>query len=237
MPRKVDHGERKAQIIGALLRVAGREGLAAVTMRAVAAEAGMSLRLVQYYFDTKAQLLHATLEHLEQRSHERWNARLSALSAQPSTRDHVERFLAEALPTDEDSRLFHLVWTSYAVLAMTDPELARRPFVSGPDRLERHLAEALRTAEERGELAPGADPETEAARLVTLEHGLGTSVLVGQRSAEAAMAVLHYHLDRVLPRSRKAAQPGTQASDPPTSSTESASGEVLATKPNAVAEP
>ncbi len=237
MPRKVDHGERKAQIIGALLRVAGREGLAAVTMRAVAAEAGMSLRLVQYYFDTKARLLHAALEHLEQRSHERWNTRLAVLSAQQSTRDYVEQFLAEALPTDEDSRVFHLVWTSYAVLAMTDPELAHRPFVAGPDRLERRLTEALRTAAERGELAPGADPEIEAARLVTLEHGLGTSVLVGQRSAEAAMAVLHYHLDRVLPRRRQVVQPDTQASDPPDSSTEPASGEVRTTKPNAVVEP
>ena len=226
MPKRVDHAERRARIIDALLRVAGREGLAAVTMRAVAAEAGVSLRLVQYYFDTKADLLHAVLEDLERRSHERWNARLTALPSAPSTRDHVEQFLAEALPTDEPSRVFHLVWTSYAVLAMTDPELARLPFVAGPDRLERHLTETLRTAQQRGELVADTDPAIEAARLVTLTHGLGTSLLVGQRSEQEATAVLHYHLDRVLPRVERADQPARQVSGMPVPSTGSASGEV-----------
>lgn len=39
-------------------------------------------------------------------------------------------FCAEALPSDESSRAFHLVRTSYAVLAMTDPDLAAQPFVN-----------------------------------------------------------------------------------------------------------
>ncbi|WP_197321697.1 TetR/AcrR family transcriptional regulator [Saccharomonospora sp. NB11] len=226
MPRRVDHEQRRAHLVAALLRVAGREGLAAVTMRAVAAEAGVSLRLVQYYFRTKAHLLHSALEDLERRSHERWNARLADLSATPSTRERVETFLAEALPTDEPSRVFHVVWTSYAVLAMTDPELARLPFVAGPDRLERHLTELLRTAERRGELAADADPVLEAARLVTLTHGMGTSVLVGQRSATAAMEVLRYHLDQVLPRDRQQGQSARQGSTMRPSSIRSASGEV-----------
>ncbi|EID55493.1 TetR/AcrR family transcriptional regulator [Saccharomonospora xinjiangensis] len=226
MPRRVDHGERRKQIIDALLRVVGRDGLTSVTMRAVAAEAGMSLRLVQYYFDTKALLLHAALRHLERRSHDRWTARLAALPSLPSARDRVEHFLLEALPTDEESRVFHLVWTSYAVLAMTDPELARLPFVAGPDRVERQLAEMLRVAESRGELAADSIPETEAARLVTLGHGLGTSVLVGQRSAEDATAVLRYHLDRVLPMPVREASP-TSLSSP----TEATDDETHATKP------
>lgn len=232
MPRRVDHDERRKQIIDALLRVVGRDGLTSVTMRAVAAEAGMSLRLVQYYFDTKALLLHAALRHLERRSHDRWTARLAALPSLPSARDRVEHFLLEALPTDEESRVFHLAWTSYAVLAMTDPELARLPFVAGPDRVERQLAEMLRMAESRGELAADSIPETEAARLVTLGHGLGTSVLVGQRSAEAATAVLRYHLDRVLPRPVREASP-TSLSSP----AEATYDETRATKPGAGTNP
>ncbi|MDZ5697470.1 helix-turn-helix domain-containing protein [Chelativorans sp. M5D2P16] len=38
------------------MRVASHEGLHAVSFRAVATEAGVSLRLVQYYFGTKAGL-------------------------------------------------------------------------------------------------------------------------------------------------------------------------------------
>ncbi|GGM52470.1 hypothetical protein GCM10012275_24280 [Longimycelium tulufanense] len=208
MPRTVDHAERRAQIIAALLRVAGRAGLHTVTMRSVAAEAGVSLRLVQYYFQSKAQLMHAALEHLERQSHERWETRQAQLPGPLSARDFLEAFLTEALPIDPESRTFHLVWTSYAVLAMTDPELAEQPFVAGPNRLERQLADVLRQAQADGEMAPGLDADAEAARLLTLNHGLGTSVLVGQRAPEAAMAVLRYHLDSLFGTREPISHPG-----------------------------
>ncbi|PXY22236.1 TetR/AcrR family transcriptional regulator [Prauserella muralis] len=198
MPKTVDHTERRAGIADALVRVAARDGLHAVTLRAVAAEAGVSLRLVQYYFETKAQLLHGTLLLLEERSRTRWAARLAALPRPVPARAYVEAFLAEALPTDERSRAFHLVWTSYAVLAMTDPELAGQPFVAGPARLERELTGVLRHARASGELAADRDPATEAARLLAVNHGLGTSVLVGQRGPDDAMEVLRYHVGRLF---------------------------------------
>src|SRR3546814_14018084 len=67
-----DPTRRRAEIAEALVRVANRDGLHAVTMRSVAAEAGVSLRLVQYYFTSKEELLVGALQHLEQsRSEER----------------------------------------------------------------------------------------------------------------------------------------------------------------------
>ena len=67
MPKRVDHDERRTQIAEALIQVAGRRGLHAVGMRDVAAEAGVSLRLVQYYFQTKEKLLFYGLQHLADR--------------------------------------------------------------------------------------------------------------------------------------------------------------------------
>lgn len=194
MPKTVDHAERRAQLIDALVRVATRTGLHTVTMRAVAAEAGVSLRLVQYYFETKAGLLHAALRSLEERSQRRWADRLAELPEPVTARAFTEAFCAEALPTDGPSRTFHLIWTSYAVLAMTDPELAAHPFVAGPSRLEDQLARALTDARTAGELPPTAEPRVEAARLLALSHGLGTGVLIGQRPPEEALAVLRHHL-------------------------------------------
>ncbi len=40
---------------------------------------------------------------------------------------------------------------------------------------------------------------TEAISLLALSAGLGTSVLVVQRTAEAAAPVLRHHLDRLFP--------------------------------------
>jgi len=198
VPQHVDRDERKAQIAEGLIRVAAREGLHGVTMRSVAAEAGVSLRLVQYYFQTKAQLMHDALEHLERQANERWAERVVRLPEPYSARAFIEAFFQEALPSDEPSRIFQLLWTSYAVMAMTDPELAEHPFLDGPNRLERRLAEVLQQAQMDGALAPDLDVSAEAATLLTLNHGLGTSVLVGQRSVEDALAVVRYHLDRLF---------------------------------------
>ncbi|CAN5180790.1 TetR/AcrR family transcriptional regulator [soil metagenome] len=51
--------ERRAQLIDAALRVACRDGIDAATVRAVAAEAGVSLGVVHYCFLDKDELLRA----------------------------------------------------------------------------------------------------------------------------------------------------------------------------------
>jgi AcrR family transcriptional regulator len=195
VPKIVDHAVRRGQIIDGLLRLAAREGLHAATMRAVAAEAGVSLRLVQHYFQSKARLMQAALEHLERQSRERWAARVRD---PVPVRAFVEALLGEAMPTDEESRAFHVIWTSYAVLAMTDPELAGQPLTDGPARLERELGDALSRAQAAGDLPVDLDAAAESARLLAMSHGLGTSVLVGQRTADDAAAILRYHLDRLF---------------------------------------
>ncbi|MGE2771299.1 TetR family transcriptional regulator [Rhodococcus sp. 1.20] len=55
MPRLVDHEVRQREITDAVRRVIVDGGLAAVTFQSVAAEAGISVRLVQYYFGTKRE--------------------------------------------------------------------------------------------------------------------------------------------------------------------------------------
>ncbi|WP_280436827.1 TetR/AcrR family transcriptional regulator [Nocardia carnea] len=199
MPRTADHAARRAQIAEALVRVAARDGLHAVTMRSVATEAGISLRLVQYYFHTKSGLMTGALQHLEQQSHRRWADRLAGLPDPAPPRAFIEAFLTEALPTDEPSRVFHLVGTSYAMLALTDPDLATPDFAAGIGRLQQQLTDALIRAADHGELTPGLDPEREAARLVALANGLGTGILAGRHTADAAAELVRYHLDQLFP--------------------------------------
>jgi len=57
-------GERRRRnILEAALRVIGREGVAGVTHRAVAAEAGVPLASTTYYFESKADLLREAFRH------------------------------------------------------------------------------------------------------------------------------------------------------------------------------
>ena len=198
MPKRVDHEERRTQIADALVRVAGRRGLHAVGMRDVAAEAGVSLRLVQYYFETKEKLLLYGLQHLTDRFSARVAARLAAAGPDPGPRATAEALLLVSLPTDEEGRTFHLLYSSYAILSVTDEKLAAQPFIDNPDAAEDALTGLIRRAQESGLADPGADARTEAISLLAMAATMGTSILVGQRTPEAATAVLRHHLDRVF---------------------------------------
>ncbi|ORM38078.1 TetR/AcrR family transcriptional regulator [Williamsia sp. 1135] len=198
MPMKVDHEQRRRQIIAGLLTVAANDGLHQVTMRSAAQAAGVSLRLVQYYFGSKAQLLHAALVYLEQQSTERWNERMNTLPPDAGCRARLEAYFDEALPTDDASRAFHIVFSAYTALAMTDPSLARQPFVDGPRRIQQHIAAILTRALQDGQLPPTVDPDTEAARMVAFEHGLGAGILIGQHTSDDAASLVRYHLDRIF---------------------------------------
>ncbi|MGE7435068.1 TetR/AcrR family transcriptional regulator [Kitasatospora sp. NPDC001175] len=201
MPKLVDHEERRAHIIDALLRVAADTGLHAVTMRSVAVEAGVSVRLVQYYFDTKEQLLLAALTRLAVRMGERVRERVRATGPSTAPRDIVEAVLLEAVPTDEESRTFHLVYTEYAVLSVTDPALAGQSFLAAPNEMEDFLVGQLTAAQQAGDTDPRLDARQEAVVLLAVSAGLGLSVLLGQRTTSDAVAVLRYHLGRLFPGS------------------------------------
>ncbi|MGW7328392.1 TetR/AcrR family transcriptional regulator [Streptomyces sp. NPDC054840] len=198
MPKRVDHEERRAQIADALIRVAGRRELHAVGMRDVAAEAGVSLRLVQYYFETKARLLFSCLRRLADGFTARTGARLAAAGPHRGPRATVEALLLASLPTDEEGRTFHLLYSSYAILAVTDEALAAQPFIDDPDAAENALTGLFERAQAEGSAGPGVDARTEAISLLAMAAAMGTSIVVGQRSAESATAVLRHHLDRIF---------------------------------------
>ncbi|THA59140.1 TetR/AcrR family transcriptional regulator [Streptomyces sp. A1136] len=198
MPKRVDHEERRAQIAEALIRVAGRQGLHAVGMRDVAAEAGVSLRLVQYYFETKEKLLFYGLQHLTDRFTARVGARLRAAGTDPGPRATVEALLLASLPVDEESRTFHLLYSSYSIMSVTDEALAAQPFIDNPDAAENAVTGLLEQAQASGLIAPGIAARTEAISLLAMTATMGTSILVGQRTPESAISVLTHHLDRIF---------------------------------------
>ena len=86
MAHRVDHEQRRREIATAVWRIAAERGLDSVSMREVAAEAGVSLRLVQYYFETKHNLLVLSLRYLhEDRKSTRQNSSHRSISRMPSS--------------------------------------------------------------------------------------------------------------------------------------------------------
>jgi AcrR family transcriptional regulator len=207
VPKRVDHEERRRQITDALLRTAATRGLHAAGMREVAAEAGVSLRLVQYYFGTKEELLLAAMQNLATRFSARAMARFREASGSgglASPRDIIAAILAEALPADDEGRTFSVVYTAYLALSLTDPALAIAPLVKNSSIVIDVVAAQLRAAYAAGDTPAGMDPDLEAMSLLAMSAGLATSVLVGQSSVEQAQAVIDYQLFRLFPASQPA---------------------------------
>jgi AcrR family transcriptional regulator len=204
MPRRVDHEERRRHIADALIRTAASRGLHATGMREVAAEAGVSLRLVQYYFGTKEELMLAAMQHLAAQFGERAMTRIKKIKETEnpaSPRDVIAAILTEGLPADDDRRTFTVLYTAYFALSLTDPALAIGPLVRNSATVIDVVAAQLRSAQAAGETPACLDPDLEALSLLAMSAGLGTSVLSGQSSPVQAQAVIDYHIDRLFPAS------------------------------------
>nr|WP_202481444.1 TetR/AcrR family transcriptional regulator [Streptomyces sp. SID5594] len=180
-----------------MLRIAAAEGLQSVSMRAVAAEAGVSLRLVQYYFTTKQALVLDALTRLGAQLQARMDRWVREAGSPPQPRSTVTAILSSILPTDEESRRITRIYAAYYALVLGDSSLEEAA-TPQPALLEGFLAKQLRLAQEAGIVGPAKDPAMVAAGLMAMVNGLGSSVLGGQRTGEAALGVLRHHLDELF---------------------------------------
>lgn len=186
---------RRIEIMEAVERLLARSGVNAVTMRSVAAEAGVSLRLVQYYGSTKDELLGATLDRLADKSVERWQARARRQGGCESPLEIIKAFFNEALPTDSASEGFHRLGVSLEGLAITEPHMAGQAYQKHLSGLADHLAGVLQSD----------DLSATAARRIALEvmglaHGVGTLLMAGQLCEVDAQALIQDYLERLRPQ-------------------------------------
>src|SRR5262249_34593510 len=152
-------------------------------------EAGVSLRLVQYYFGTKEELLLAAMQQLAAQFSDRAMARIrqSRQGEGPaSPRDVIAAILAEALPAADEKGTFYVRYTRYLALSLTDPALAVAPLVKNSGAVIDVVAAQLRAAQAAGDTPTHLDPDLEALSLIAMSAGLATSVLAGQSSVEQA---------------------------------------------------
>ncbi|MFG1942656.1 TetR/AcrR family transcriptional regulator [Nonomuraea sp. NPDC048826] len=197
MPKKVDHDERRRHIAEAVVRIAGRDGLDAATLRDVAAEAGMSLGAVQYYMRTKDEMLQYVVAYLG----EQVTARImdgvdfEALDV----RDFLMTMATEMLPLDERRKAERRTGQAFGARAGAVPELAGA-LREGQAWLHERVAELIDQARHAGEAREDVDPGHEAVVLLALIEGLTAEIMLGLRDPDGALAAVRYHVHRILPK-------------------------------------
>ena len=203
MPKVVDGDERRAHIADAVLRLAAKEGLPAVSLRAVAAESGLNIGSVRHYFDSQHALLRFAMRTTIDRTSERLIARrdrMPPIADLPADEivDRLAEFLSELLPLDERRRTEATVLVEFLLAARADPSLddLAREAVEGTVKLARRALDARARS---GRFAP-VDPEVEAPRLAALLDGLAFRAVLQPDLAppEECAAVLRAHLTELF---------------------------------------
>lgn len=194
MPRKVDHEQRRRRIAEAVWAIVALRGLEAVSLRDVAAEAGVSLGQVQHYFKTKDQVLRYAGQRLVELAGEELRRSLAARREPPSPRATIRAVAELTVPATPERRAGAAVWYAFVTRAVTAPELAAliADAWAGTHAL---ISDSLRAAHQAGELDGRLDPAGLAATLQTVIDGLVPQVLAGYRTPTEALAVVDGHLD------------------------------------------
>jgi AcrR family transcriptional regulator len=197
VPKQVDHRERRGRIAEALWTVAERDGLAAATVRQVAAEAGVSVGMVQHYFATKDEMLLFALQWVGEEFRGRITARVGALPEPRDPYEVIRIVLVERMPLDPRRRIYVLALVAWLGRAVENPELARY-MLEGTRELRDRLADLLRTAQAAGRVAARIDPLRTADGLLAFADGLSSHLLQNLHTPQEAEDVLREYLARLF---------------------------------------
>lgn len=182
MPKLIDHDARRSEIGEALWRIVLREGVGGVSIREVAAEAGISAGSLRHVFATKDELLLFSMRLVYQRAAER-------VTAHHSIDDPIERgvaVLSEVLPLDDDRRVEMHV--DMALVAESGTRPALRAEALNSNRALRTLCRnVIERLGEYGLLAADRNIDDEAMRLHALIDGAAMHLVLGDNDPPAAV--------------------------------------------------
>ncbi len=182
MPKIVDVEERRTSIARACWRVIVREGIAGLTTRALAREAGVGTGVIFHYFADKDEIVNAAFELLADEFRDQLRARVA------TARDSLERLRLVArsnLPLDRDRFDEFGVWLSmWAHTYTSEPlRLRQRELYQGWREI---LANLVRDAISDGLIRPDLDPDLAAIQLAGLTDGLIVELLLDPERPELA---------------------------------------------------
>jgi AcrR family transcriptional regulator len=181
MPRVADHSERREIFAAAALRVIVRDGMAGLTVRAVAAEAGFTTGALTHYIHSKDQLLIEASELSARLVRDRMERAARAASSL----DAIRKVVALALPLAPETRGYWRIWLAYWERSSYDDEVARVMRLRY-DEWRGRLEGLLLRAQQEGEVAAHVRPREAAEALIALVDGIGVQVVLGVSRLSAA---------------------------------------------------
>ena len=184
MARKKDQAARRQQLVSATIELIADRGIEALTLAAIADRAGVSHRLVAYYY--------TDLDSLVQQAHaaavERYYwARLQALDEIADPQERLLQLIRSGLPGQQDRRLSQVLneLSANASRSQVHAQLMSQLF----EREVSLYVSVFQEGEAAGAFRLGHPALTLARNLVALEDAYGFHLLAKVSSIDASTAL------------------------------------------------
>lgn len=182
MPKIVVHEERRRELADAVLSLAAREGVGSVTTRGVAEESGWSIGVLNHYFGSRHELLHAGLLRASELQYAAYDAILGA--ADTTALDKLHALTACVLPLDERRLAMTRVFLFFYAEG-TASEDARTRIADLLGKWRTLVRDVLVAATREGGLPADLDARTAALHLTALTDGLALEAVLDPEVMEA----------------------------------------------------
>ena len=172
--------EQRSRILRAATDALAAHGYQAVRLRDIAQSAGVSIGLLQHYFETRNELMLRAFEHSSLELLDRW-ARVTADQADPWERIAA---LVDQLADDPDLRRHCRLWIEFSAGGSRDPRLRSgvlRVYFAWRALLTETIEAGIRT----GDFRPALEPGEVADLLVALVDGCELAVAAGTDTLDA----------------------------------------------------
>lgn len=191
MPKVVDHDLRRREIVDAMWRVVQRDGFRAVSVRSVAAEAGLSKATIGHYFAKQSDVLVAAVEA----SIQSVTDELVKLDFDHCDVEVALDALLIVIPVTPQRRLEAQVWLALLSQHNLDPE-STRALTHLNVTVRVGIMVVLRALKAQGLLSPERDILLECASVHALVDGLSLQTLTdpGLMPVSQIRIVLRSHL-------------------------------------------
>ncbi|MDM5291789.1 TetR/AcrR family transcriptional regulator [Peribacillus simplex] len=121
MPKKVDLVERRNQIAEATWQVILKKGIDKASIQNIAAEAKMSVGLIQHNFSSKDQLIHYAMKLVLDRMEERAKDRSNTFAG--TREEALRRLMKFLIPISHEEVMEARVWITFLGNSFSDPKL------------------------------------------------------------------------------------------------------------------
>ena len=191
MPKIVDHDERRQEFVAALWRIVEHHGSAAVSIRSVADEAGVSKSNIAYYFPTMVDLLAAAVDEVVAHA----QSRAAQLDQQDLDIDKATKLVMLAIPDTPMRRRQAQVWIK--LVTEHDGDAHVRTLLNDFNkRVRAGLLAMLKLFDASGLVSKDRKLNIEAVRLHALIDGLSLQTMNDEKFMPPSLirSVVAHHL-------------------------------------------